>query len=69
VCHGAEKAIFIRGLPEMPISDIHLKDITIKAKKAGDCIVGSNISMTNVRLITEDDGKINVQDSKQVSMK
>ncbi|ACU62935.1 glycosyl hydrolase family 28 protein [Chitinophaga pinensis] len=69
VCHGAEKAIFIRGLPEMPISDIHLKDITIKAKKAGDCIVGSNISMSNVTLITEDNGKLNVQDSKQVSMK
>ncbi|MBW8687593.1 glycosyl hydrolase family 28 protein [Chitinophaga rhizophila] len=69
VCHGAEKAIFIRGLPEMPISDIFLKDITIKAKKAGDCIVGNNISMTNVKLITEDDGKLNVQDSKQVSKK
>lgn len=68
VCHGAEKAIFIRGLPEMPISDIHLKNITIKAKAAGDCIAGSNISMTNVTLVTKDDGKINVQDSKQVKL-
>jgi DNA sulfur modification protein DndE len=68
VCHGAEKAIFIRGLPEMPISDIYLRDITIKAKKAGDCIAGNNISMTNVTLLTKDDGKINVQDSKQVKL-
>ncbi|MCF6404295.1 glycosyl hydrolase family 28 protein [Chitinophaga filiformis] len=68
VCHGAEKAIFIRGLPEMPISDIHLKDITIKAKAAGDCIAGSNISLTNVTLVTKDSGKINVQDSKQVKL-
>lgn len=68
VCHGAEKAIFIRGLPEMPISDIYLKDITIKAKAAGDCIAGSNISLTNVTLVTKDSGKINVQDSKQVKL-
>ncbi|SHN39561.1 glycosyl hydrolase family 28 protein [Chitinophaga sp. CF418] len=68
VCHGAEKAIFIRGLPEMPISDIYLKDITIKAKASGDCIAGSNISLTNVTLVTKDSGKINVQDSKQVKL-
>ncbi|MVT08607.1 glycosyl hydrolase family 28 protein [Chitinophaga tropicalis] len=68
VCYGAAKAIFIRGLPEMPISDIHLQDITIKADKAGDCIVGSNIYLNNVTLVTADNGKINVQDSKQVKL-
>lgn len=69
VCYSADKAIFIRGLPEMPISDIYLKDITITAKKAGDCISGNNIHLDNVRLITKDDGQMNVQDSKQVTRK
>lgn len=66
VCYGAAKALFIRGLPEMPISDIFLENITIKADKAGDIIVGNNINLSHVKLITSDGGKINVQDSKGV---
>ncbi|MBP1650545.1 MAG: lipolytic protein family, partial [Bacteroidetes bacterium] len=68
VCNGAAKAIFIRGLPEMPISDIYLNNITIKADKAGDCIEGKNIQLTNVKLLTADNGKMNVQDSKAIKM-
>lgn len=68
VCNGAAKAIFIRGLPEMPISDIYLNNITIKADKAGDCIEGNNIHLTNVKLLTADNGKMNVQDSKAIKM-
>ena len=33
VCYGAEKAIFIRGLPEMNIHDISMENITITSKK------------------------------------
>ena len=68
VCYGAAKALFVRGLPEMPISDIYLKDITIKADKAGDFIEGQRIQLENVKLLTTDSGKINVQDSKDVKM-
>jgi DNA sulfur modification protein DndE len=66
VCYGAAKAIFIRGLPEMAISDIYLEGVVIKADKAGDVIAANNISLSHVKLITSDSGKINVQDSKGV---
>jgi DNA sulfur modification protein DndE len=66
VCYGAAKAVFIRGLPEMAISDIFIQDVVIKADKAGDVISGNNISLNHVKLITSDSGKINVQDSKGV---
>lgn len=33
VCDGAEKAIFVRGLPEMSIVNINLNNINIKSKK------------------------------------
>jgi DNA sulfur modification protein DndE len=66
VCNGAEKAIFIRGLPEMPISDIYIDKVVIKADKAGDVIAGNNINLTNIKLITKD--KINVQNSKGVKL-
>jgi len=68
VCNGAEKAIFIRGLPEMPISDIYIDKVVIKSDKAGDVIAGNNINLTNIKLITGDNGKINVQNSKGVKL-
>ena len=68
VCYGAAKALFIRGLPEMPVSDIFLDNITIKADKAGDVIAADNINLSHVKLITSDGGKINVQDSKSVKL-
>ena len=53
VCDGAEKAIFIRGLPEMNIHNIELKNITIIAKKGMECSEAKNITLTNVKLITD----------------
>ena len=53
VCDGAEKAIFIRGLPEMNIHDISLENITIRSKKGMDCSEAKNIKLTNVKLISE----------------
>lgn len=68
VCHGAAKALFIRGLPEMHISDIYLEDIVIKADKAGDFIAASNVQLSNVKLVTKDAGKINVKESKEIKL-
>ncbi len=50
VCDGAEKAIFIRGLPEMNISDIRLENIYIKAKQGIDIQEAKRISLDNVHL-------------------
>ncbi|ACU03376.1 glycoside hydrolase family 28 protein [Pedobacter heparinus] len=50
VCDGAAKAVFIRGLPEMSISDIFLDNLTIKAKEGLDIQEAKNISLSNVHL-------------------
>lgn len=52
VCDGAEKAIFIRGLPEMHIENISLKNMVIQTKKGIDISEASNISFENVNIIT-----------------
>ncbi len=52
-CNGAEKAIFIRGLPEMHISDIQLKNITIQSKNGIDIQEASNINFNKVHVIPE----------------
>jgi polygalacturonase len=51
-CDGADKAIFIRGLPEMNIHDISLENVIIVSKKGMECSEAQNINLTNVKLIT-----------------
>ncbi len=53
VANGAEKAIFFRGLPEMNIKDIHLENVTIKAKKGIEIIEAAGIFLKNINVITE----------------
>ncbi|SMD08811.1 glycoside hydrolase family 28 protein [Pedobacter africanus] len=50
VCDGAAKAVFIRGLPEMNISDIYLDNLTIKAKEGLDIQEAKNIRLSDIRL-------------------
>lgn len=50
VCNGAERGIFVRGLPEMPIRDIHLNNIVLKTNKGAELIEADNIHLDNVQL-------------------
>ena len=69
VCNGAEKAIFIRGLPEMNIKDIFLKDLILKADVGMDCTEATNINLKNVRLVTKETKPvININNSNMVTL-
>ena len=48
VCRGAHRALWFNGLPEMPISDIRLSDITIQADEPGDFFNCKNITKKKV---------------------
>ncbi|NCD70991.1 glycoside hydrolase family 28 protein [Mucilaginibacter sp. R11] len=52
ICTGAAKAIFVRGLPEMNISDIYLDNMVIKANKGMECTEAIGVHLNNVQLIT-----------------
>ena len=52
VCNGAGRAMEFNGLPEMPMDNIRLKNITIRAKE--DAVfqnVTENVSKENVKII------------------
>lgn len=53
VCDGASKALFIRGLPEMSISGIHLDNMVIQAKEGIDIQEAKNVRLNNVKVITD----------------
>lgn len=68
VCYGAEKGIFIRGLPEMNIKNIELENLVIRSKKGVECEEASNISIKNLRLLVADtDPVINILNSNNIS--
>lgn len=54
VANGAEKAIFVRGLPEMNVKNIVLQNMVLQAKHGLDMTEGSDITLRNVRLITKE---------------
>ena len=60
VCSGAEKAVFIRGLPEMPVSNIFLRNLVIKANEGISCLEATGIHFSNVYLVTSS-GKAPIQ--------
>ena len=68
VCNGAAKAVFIRGLPEMKISDIYLDNMVLQAKKGINLQEAKNINFKNVRVVVADANPVvNILNSNQVS--
>src|SRR5436190_16013287 len=51
-CNGAEKGIFLRGLPEMHVKDIVLENMVLQAKKGIDVQEASGISFKNIKIIS-----------------
>ncbi|MEO7266288.1 MAG: glycoside hydrolase family 28 protein [Ferruginibacter sp.] len=51
VCTGADKAIFIRGLPEMNIHGINLQDIVISSVNGIEISEAFDVVMNNVKVI------------------
>ena len=65
VCNGARKGIFIRGLPEMPVSGITIKNCTLNSKIGAELIDAAAISFENIRFnSTADDAVIKLDNVK-----
>jgi polygalacturonase len=53
-CNGAEKGIFVRGLPEMHVKDIVLENMVLQANKGMDIQEATGIAFKNIKIISED---------------
>jgi len=51
-CNGAEKGIFVRGLPEMHVKDIVLENMVLQANKGIDVQEASSITFKNIKIIS-----------------
>ena len=67
VANGAEKAIFVRGLPEMNVQAIVMENMVLQAHQGLDMTEGSNIVLKNVQILTtETDPVMNIHNSKYI---
>ncbi len=70
VCDGAAKAVFVRGLPELSISNIVLSNLNIKATEGIDLQEAKNIKFNNVNLtIGNANPLINIQNGNAIDFK
>ena len=53
-CNGAEKGIFVRGLPEMHVKDIVLENMVLQSNKGIDVQEASNITFKNIKVISKE---------------
>jgi polygalacturonase len=53
VCQGAERGIFIRGLPEMPIKNIVMDNLIMKTNKSAEIIEASDIQLNRVQIFSD----------------
>jgi DNA sulfur modification protein DndE len=68
VCRGAEKALFIRGIPEMNVSNVTLENMVLKTRKGIEITEGTGISLKNVHVEADNtEPLIYVQNSKNIS--
>ena len=53
-CNGAEKGIFVRGLPEMHVKNIVLENMVLQAKKGIDVQEATGITFKNIKVISNE---------------
>lgn len=52
--NGAEKGIFVRGIPEMHVKDIVLENMVLQSHKGIDVQEATNITFRNINVISEE---------------
>ncbi len=53
-CYGAEKGIFVRGIPEMHVKDIVLENMVLQADKGIDVQEATGITFKNIKIISQE---------------
>jgi polygalacturonase len=68
-CNGAEEAIKITGLPEMPIQDIEFNNVTISARIGFSSKEAQNIRLNNVAILPEKGQVFSIDNSRDFVFK
>jgi polygalacturonase len=68
ICRGAERAVQIEGLPEMPIRGIELDNVQISSRTGVVCVDAERIKLTNLQISPVSGPVIFVRNSREVTI-
>ena len=68
-CNGAQTAISITGLSEMPVSKIYFKNMIISSNKGFEALDASDIYLDKVKIISEKDPVFLLNNVKNITIK
>jgi polygalacturonase len=69
ICNGANKGIFIRGLPEMAVKHIYMKNLFLNANNAIEITDADHIEIKNSVLLTKGkDPLVYIESSKNINL-
>jgi polygalacturonase len=66
VCKGASRAILLQGLPEMPLKNINLENVTIEANNGVVCSDVESITMKNVDIRAGSPGVMEISNGSKL---
>lgn len=67
-CKGAKTAMFFRGLPEMPVHNIHFENVSIEAETGVTAESIKDIEFKNVKIISDKQPAIKASDLKFIKI-
>ena len=65
-CNGAYQAIYLQGLPEMKLENVHLENLNMSAKNGLTCIDADGVEVKNLRLDIENVPAVSFHNSSNV---
>ena len=66
-CNGASRGIFIRGIPEMHVKNLHIDNVFLQADKGIDIQEASDVSLNNITMVSKDTNPlVHVLNSDQI---
>jgi polygalacturonase len=60
ICRGAQTAVVLQGLPEMPIRGIHLRNVSITAQTGITAMDAQNISLKSIEILNSSGPVLNL---------
>ena len=68
ICKGALQAIYLQGLPEMNLENVHLENLTMESDKGLFCMDARGITISDLNLLSKEHPALTFINAKNVSI-
>jgi hypothetical protein len=68
LCRGAGEAVELLGLPEMPLRDIELKNVSISARRGMNCAYADGVKLLQVEILPEQGPVLSFHNSLNIAI-